>query len=168
MCHGNQGRTFQCATCGREVSICRECDRENRYCSKGCSDQGRRASVKAAKRRYQREWRGRVKHAEDQHNYVLRLRSKKVRDHPSPNEPSFETVEEAPPEEDAVEDKTDHGPDAEAPAKEGAFESAQSAPAPYKWPGKSSLWLGFAICDFCGRPIIDEVSSTTPGRRWSG
>ena len=67
-------RLFNCARCRCQVALCSYCDRGNIYCGQGCSQQGRRESVRAAGRRYQRTRRGRFAHAERQRRYRLRVR----------------------------------------------------------------------------------------------
>jgi len=72
----NTARLFTCARCRAQVLICSRCDRGNIYCGPACSQQARRASLRAAGQRYQRSRRGRFTHAERQHRY--RRRSHKV------------------------------------------------------------------------------------------
>ena len=69
-------RVFECARCERQVNICSPCDRGQRYCGRACSAQARRASMRAAGRRYQQSRRGRDCHAERQQRYRLRSRDK--------------------------------------------------------------------------------------------
>ena len=52
-------RLFNCARCGRQVAICRHCDRGNRYCDEGCAPTARQTSRRAAAARYQRSCRAR-------------------------------------------------------------------------------------------------------------
>lgn len=72
----NTARLFTCARCRAQVRICSRCDRGQIYCGPACSQQARRASLRAAGRRYQRTRRGRLTHAERQRRY--RRRSNKV------------------------------------------------------------------------------------------
>jgi len=65
-------RLFNCARCGRQVAICRHCDRGNRYCHEGCAPAARQASRHAAGARYQRSRRGRFAHAQRQRRYRAR------------------------------------------------------------------------------------------------
>ncbi|HRP95110.1 MAG TPA: hypothetical protein PL143_02570 [Rhodocyclaceae bacterium] len=62
--------------------ICSHCDRGNRYCTRGCAQRARRASLAAAGRRYQASRRGRQAHAARQRRY--RERRRKVTHHGSP------------------------------------------------------------------------------------
>jgi hypothetical protein len=52
-------RLFLCAGCRAQVVICGHCDRNNRYCGRDCAQAARRASLRAAGKRYQRSRRGR-------------------------------------------------------------------------------------------------------------
>ena len=67
-------RLFNCASCHGQVVLCQRCDRGNIYCSRACSHQARRRSVRRAGRRYQMSRRGRHKHAERQRRYRERRR----------------------------------------------------------------------------------------------
>ena len=66
------GRMFLCARCSAQVVICRACDRGHIYCSRACSGQARRASLRAAGRRYQASRAGRFAHAERSRRYRAR------------------------------------------------------------------------------------------------
>ena len=70
----NAARLFNCASCGRQVVLCRRCDHGNIYCSRPCSGRARRRSVRLAGQRYQNSRRGRHKHAERQQRYRERRR----------------------------------------------------------------------------------------------
>lgn len=72
----NTARLYNCARCQCQAVICSHCDRGNIYCNKQCAGITRKASLRAAGRRYQRTRRGRFKHAERQRRY--RTKSKKV------------------------------------------------------------------------------------------
>ena len=72
----NIARLYLCARCLCQVIICSHCDHGNLYCSGSCSSSARKASVKAAGKRYQDTRRGRTKHAARQSRY--RSRRKKV------------------------------------------------------------------------------------------
>ena len=78
-------RLFNCARCGRQVVICRHCDRGNRYCKAGCAPAARRASGRAAGARYQHSRRGRFAHAQRQRRY--RARRQEVTHQGSPPPP---------------------------------------------------------------------------------
>jgi hypothetical protein len=67
-------RLFNCARCGRQVAICRHCDRGNRYCGPDCAQAARRASRRAAGARDQRRRPGRMNHAQRQRRYRARRR----------------------------------------------------------------------------------------------
>lgn len=56
-------RFFLCGRCTRQVVICSDCDRGNRYCARGCAGQTRRELQREAGVRYQDSRVGRVKHA---------------------------------------------------------------------------------------------------------
>jgi hypothetical protein len=71
-------RRFVCARCQREVLVCSPCDRGQRYCGKGCSNQARRASMRAAGRRYQSSRAGQFAHARRARRYRQRRRQQIV------------------------------------------------------------------------------------------
>jgi len=56
-------RLFLCARCCKQVLICNDCDRGNRYCASGCANVVRRALQRDAGDRYQDSYVGRIKHA---------------------------------------------------------------------------------------------------------
>jgi hypothetical protein len=66
------GRLFVCARCHAQVVICSVCDRGQRYCSRQCSAQARRASLREAGRRYQSGRAGRFAHARRARRYRQR------------------------------------------------------------------------------------------------
>ena len=66
-------RHFDCASCGRQVVLCRRCDRGHVYCSRSCGEAARRRSLRLAGQRYQNSRRGRHKHAQRQRRYRERL-----------------------------------------------------------------------------------------------
>ena len=66
------GRMFLCDRCRVQVIICSRCDRGQRYCTGNCADDARRASLRAAGRRYQCSRRGRLTHAERSRRYRRR------------------------------------------------------------------------------------------------
>ena len=87
----NAARLYNCASCRRQVVLCRRCDHGNIYCSRSCGDRARRRSQRRAGQRYQNGRRGRHKHAERQRRYrerrrrrtpVNRRRGQKVTHHP--------------------------------------------------------------------------------------
>ena len=57
------GRLFLCARCRTQVLICSCCDRGQIYCADDCAQEARREAQRAAGRRYQASFRGRVNHA---------------------------------------------------------------------------------------------------------
>jgi len=57
------GRLFVCGRCGRQVIVCRGCDRGQVYCDGDCSEQARRQTLHGAGRRWQQTRRGRAAHA---------------------------------------------------------------------------------------------------------
>jgi hypothetical protein len=67
-------RLFNCARCGRQVAICRHCDRGHRYCGPDCAQAARRAAGRAAGARYQHSRPGRMNHARRQRRYRTRRR----------------------------------------------------------------------------------------------
>lgn len=69
---GHPGRMYACALCQREVLLCSGCDRGQRYCSVGCRQQARRASLRKAGRRYQDTRAGRFAHARRARRYRQR------------------------------------------------------------------------------------------------
>jgi len=66
------GRLFLCNRCRAQVIVCSRCDRGQIYCADGCAEAARRASLRAAGRRYQKSRKGRFKHAERNRRYRLR------------------------------------------------------------------------------------------------
>ena len=62
--------------CGRNVRLCSDCDRGQRYCPKGdCAQQARAAATRRYRGDYQRTCRGRRLHAAPQARYVQRQRA---------------------------------------------------------------------------------------------
>lgn len=78
-------RLFNCARCQCQVTICSTCDRGNIYCSRSCAKKSRKASLRAAARRYQNTIQGKFNHAARQRRY--RERRKKVTHQGSPHKP---------------------------------------------------------------------------------
>jgi hypothetical protein len=70
-----EGRRLGCRHCGREVWICRRCDRGHRYCSPLCRQKARRQSSRQARRRYQATSAGRSGNARRQREWYRRKRS---------------------------------------------------------------------------------------------
>ena len=66
------GRMFLCAGCRALVVVCPRCDRGQIYCSRDCAARARRASQRAAGRRYQASRRGRFAHAARARRYRAR------------------------------------------------------------------------------------------------
>ena len=56
-------RLYSCGCCARQVRICRDCDRGNRYCAGECAADRRRESLHRAGVRYQCSYRGASRHA---------------------------------------------------------------------------------------------------------
>jgi hypothetical protein len=73
----NTYRLYSCARCAKQVRICRNCDRGNRYCAQECARIRRRESLRRACRRYQQSYRGACKHAARQRAWRER-RAQKV------------------------------------------------------------------------------------------
>ena len=69
-------RLFCCISCHTQTVICSYCDRGQLYCSKQCANTARRASCRAAENRYQKNLRGKLKHALRQRRYRARLKKK--------------------------------------------------------------------------------------------
>lgn len=65
-------RTQCCAFCSQEFSICDSCWRQQRYCSKFCSYQGRLKSLRKAGKVYSKTKKGRISHNKRQRRYRLR------------------------------------------------------------------------------------------------
>lgn len=89
-------RLFACGTCCKHCTVCLDCDRGQKFCSEPCRVEGRKATVRAAARRYQNTHVGRGKHAERQRRYRSRKRagerapdrSTPVTHHPAPKRTS--------------------------------------------------------------------------------
>jgi hypothetical protein len=113
--------------CRRQFALCRHCDRGDRYCSRGCAQHARRATLHAAGRRYQQSSRGRVHHAARQARY--RGRRENVTHHTSQSPPCSGIVLVPPP-----------------LASGGAQEADHAADVPHRRPE------GGPRCARCGRP----------------
>jgi len=70
----NTARLYLCVLCHCQVTICSPCDHGNIYCPGPCAESARKASVKAAGKRYQDTRRGRTKHAARQSRYRARCK----------------------------------------------------------------------------------------------
>jgi hypothetical protein len=70
-------RLYSCGRCARQVRICRDCDRGNRYCAGECAAVRRRESLQRAGARYQCSHRGASRHAARQSAWRQR-RAQKV------------------------------------------------------------------------------------------
>lgn len=66
-------RLYNCVRCHCQVFICSPCDRGNIYCTNGCADLARRELQSESNQRYQKTYRGKLKHAARQKNYMLRI-----------------------------------------------------------------------------------------------
>lgn len=69
-------RLYHCQRCGRQVRICRRCDRGHIYCAGECSRIRRRESLRRAGTRYQRTHRGARCHASRQQAWRARQMEK--------------------------------------------------------------------------------------------
>lgn len=85
-------RSFICKRCRRLASICRSCDRGQRYCGPDCAKSARLQAQREANRRYQASQNGREAHRARQARYRERQRGRvgNVTDH-SGLEPDFES-----------------------------------------------------------------------------
>ena len=69
-------RLLNCIRCHKQVRICSTCDRGNIYCGSECSVPARRELERAAGARYQKSYKGRLKHAARQQRYREREKQK--------------------------------------------------------------------------------------------
>ena len=74
-------RLFNCIGCCTQTIVCSDCDRGQIYCGKICSQLARLQSHRAAEKRYQASFTGRMNHALRQRRY--RASKKIVTDHSS-------------------------------------------------------------------------------------
>lgn len=65
-------RFYNCACCSQQVILCSLCDRGNRYCFDGCSEERRKESLRAAGKRYQNTIQGQRNNAKRQAEYRIR------------------------------------------------------------------------------------------------
>jgi len=68
-------RLFICDLCKRQTSVCRPCDRGQRYCGPKCAKEAHLRNHREANRRYQATGRGRELHRERQARYRARRRA---------------------------------------------------------------------------------------------
>lgn len=80
-------RLFHCWNCDGFVTVCRGCDRNQRYCSPACQTAQRTQQVHQAGYRYQQTQRGRQKHAARQRAYAARRRMQAAPQALSPSPP---------------------------------------------------------------------------------
>ncbi len=71
----NSARMYSCQRCNAQVTICRQCDRGNRYCME-CAPIARQEARKRAATRYQDSHQGRLNHAARQSRYRERQKKK--------------------------------------------------------------------------------------------
>jgi hypothetical protein len=83
-------RWFLCVRCRAPVLVCSHCDRGQIYCAGPCSQEARYDAQRAAGRRYQSSFRGRLKHAARTARH--RARQKIVTHQGSPLEPRHDVV----------------------------------------------------------------------------
>jgi len=62
-------RLFNCVSCCTQTVVCSDCDRGQIYCGKFCSQTARLQLHRAADKRYQESFKGRMKHALRQQRY---------------------------------------------------------------------------------------------------
>jgi hypothetical protein len=66
-------RLTSCALCQRQMRLCSECDRFNRYCSPACAAEARRRGLREAGRRYQATEKGRSRNCLRQQRFRDRV-----------------------------------------------------------------------------------------------
>ena len=141
-------RVFTCGECGKEVRICRRCDRGHRYCSPTCSQAAREASCRKAQRKYQQSRDGRWCHAERQQRY--RERKRKIVTHQGSGKPPLSATMESATvvavrerEEATVPtpgtQRRNNAIDVQSPCSSGSV--------------SPSITVGDVCCHFCGRPL---------------
>ena len=74
-------RLYHCLRCHAQVIICHQCDHGNRYCTHGCSEKARRASLNRATKKYQQSRAGRFNNAARQKRF--RAQKKQIVTHQS-------------------------------------------------------------------------------------
>jgi len=85
LCRRNTRPVLLVCRVSAQVLVCSRCDRGQIYCADGCAGEARRRAQRAAGRRYQKSYRGRVKHAVRTRRY--RSRKKIVTHQGSPRQP---------------------------------------------------------------------------------
>ena len=68
------GRRYHCGNCGREVWICKSCDRGHRYCPGDCALEARRRSCRRAGQEHRSKEAGRLGNARRQREWYQRKR----------------------------------------------------------------------------------------------
>jgi len=69
-------RLYHCCRCQAQVIICSVCDRGHRYCTRGCAEIARLASLKRASKKYLSTRTGRFNNAGRQKRYRARQKQK--------------------------------------------------------------------------------------------
>lgn len=69
-------RLYNCCRCHDQVIVCSDCDRGQRYCTKGCRHKARKASLKRASKKYQESRAGRFNNAARQNRFRQRKKHK--------------------------------------------------------------------------------------------
>ncbi|MBL4942014.1 MAG: hypothetical protein JKY81_10165 [Colwellia sp.] len=69
-------RLYQCLSCHAPVVICSRCDHGQRYCTNGCSQVARKKSLKRARQKYQKSFRGRCNNAARQKRFRANKKQK--------------------------------------------------------------------------------------------
>ena len=69
-------RLFNCQRCHKQVIICTQCDRGNRYCPDGCAEKARADSLKRAAIKYQQSRQGKHNNALSQKRHRARQKEK--------------------------------------------------------------------------------------------
>ena len=135
----DSGRLYRCARCRAMVVICRRCDRGNVYCSRACSQQGRKEKQAEAGKRYQKSRQGARNHARRQHGYRERQRQKVTHQRRSAPEEWLKTASTQPPDspEAASEEK-----DEREEAQKSRDEVGQPEPPAAPRAGYRCTWCG--------------------------
>ncbi len=72
----SSSRLYHCCRCYAQVIVCTHCDRGQRYCTDGCSQEARKESIKRARAKYQATRPGRMNNAARQQRYRERQQQK--------------------------------------------------------------------------------------------
>jgi hypothetical protein len=80
------GRLFLCARCRTQVLVCSCCDRGQIYCAGDCAREARSEAQRAAGRRYQASFRGRLNHATRSERWRVRQKNVTHRGSPPPRD----------------------------------------------------------------------------------